>query len=149
MKLIKNYWFGGLIGIFLTCFVLLFAVILIAPKQDAKGRGFVACTQKMIDNLFECDKAFWCSIGAISENTLCDIKIIGKGLVDWSNKKQPYPWSNYIFEPEINVNPYIDEKEHKEYLAEFPQTVQEMIKLKELNKELENEQINIKTTLPE
>ena len=140
MKFIKNYWFGGLIGFLLLCFVLLFILILIAPKQDAKNRGFVACTQEMIDNLLICDKKFSCSVKVILDNTICDVKVVGEGLINWVKHEQPYPWSNYIFEPETATNQYVDEEETTEYLAEFPETLKEMQILKKLNKELENEQ---------
>ena len=140
MKFIKNYWFGTLVGILLLSFVLLFVLILISPKQDMKNRGFVACTQEMIDDLLVCDKKFLCSIKAIASNTVCDVEVVGKGFAAWIKKEQKYPWSNYIFEPELPENPYVNEEERAEYLAEFPNTAEEMMNLKKLNKELENEQ---------
>ena len=152
MTFIKNYWFGTLIGALLLGFLLLFVLIMISPKQDAKGRGFVLCTQEMVDDLLICDKKISCSIGAIFRNTICDIKVIGKGVSYWIKGKQPYPWSNYIFEPEIPKNTYVDEAAREEYLSEFPETAKEMQMLKKLNKELENEQnmqINFKEIMPE
>ena len=56
MKLVKNYWFGTLIGTLLLGFLILFVLILISPKQDIKNRGFISCTQEMVGDLLECDK---------------------------------------------------------------------------------------------
>lgn len=144
MSSLKNYWFGTFITLVICVFVLMFFLILIAPKQDAKNRGFVFCTQNMIDNLADCNRTIWCSTKAIAKNTLCDLKTIGNGVSWWIKGKQPTPWSNYIFEPELMQNDFVDEEARQEYLDKYPDVRQEMETLHRLRKELENEQ-NLQT----
>ncbi|MBR1949203.1 MAG: hypothetical protein IKA30_05370 [Alphaproteobacteria bacterium] len=140
MNFIKRYWFGGLLAFIVCCFCLLFVLLIISPKQDAKNRGFVKCTQQMIDDVGNCNKAFLCSVKAIGNNTLCDVKVVTEGFKLWLDNQQPYPWSNYIFEPEIEKNPFYDDEGRDEYLKNNPNIKKEMIKLEKLRKELENEE---------
>lgn len=140
MSFIKQHWFGMTVSLLALVFLVLLILILLAPKQDAKQRGFVKCTQNMIEELLECDKKFACSISAIAGNTWCDIKVVGLGIKEWANGKQPAPWSNYIFEPEPVENPLIDEEYRAEYLKAYPDVKQEMMRLEKLRKDLENEQ---------
>lgn len=148
MSFIKKYWFGTTIGLFLAMFIVVLVLILISPKQDAKNRGFVYCTQNLIDDLIECDKQLWCTSKSILKNSWCDIHIIGQGLRNWVKGQQDYPWSNYIFEPELSQDSYVDEEARQEYLKEFPNTSLEMKNLLKLRKELENEE-NMQVDLKE
>ncbi len=140
MSFIKRYWFVVTISLVVLLFVLLLVLLLISPKQDVKERGFVKCTQNMIENLIDCNKKIGCSIGAIAVNTWCDIKVVGKGVVDWVDGKQPRPWSNYIYVPEVEPNPFVDEDARQEYLEQHPDIKQEMQKLNKLRKVLEDEE---------
>ena len=140
MNLIKKYWFATIIGILLVFFGLLVGALILSPKQDLQNRGFVKCTQNLIDELSFCNRKIGCTIVAISENTWCDIKVFVLGFAGWINKNQPTPWSNYIFEPELPISQYVDEAEHKEYIKQNPDTDKEIEKLNILRKELENEQ---------
>jgi len=140
MSFIKRYWFAATIGLLVSLCFLLLVLLLISPKQDSKERGFVRCTQNMIEHLIVCDKKIGCSLGAIAVNTLCDIKVVGKGVVDWIDGKQPRPWSNYIYVPEVEPNPFVDEDARQEYLKQHPDIKQEMQKLNKLRKELEDEE---------
>ena len=79
MNFFKRYWFAGLIAFIVCCFLLLFILLILSPKDDAKKRGFVKCTHEMIDNLSECDKAFYCSIKSIIDNTWCNVKVVAEG----------------------------------------------------------------------
>lgn len=147
MAFIKNYWFGTLLGLAVSAFMLMLMLILIAPKQDVQNRGFVYCTQNLIDDLADCNRALWCSSKAVSKNTWCDIKIIADGFLLWMDNKQPKPWSNYIFKPELPQNSFVDEEARAEYLKQYPDVKQEMESLHKLRKELENEQnLQIDTT---
>ena len=139
MNFIKRYWFGTLLISIICCFFTLFILLIISPKQDIQNRGFIKCTQQMIDNLYDCNRKVWCSIKAIGENTLCDIKVVSEGFDLWLNNKQPYPWSNYIFEPELDKNPYFDDEGRDEYLKNNPSIKAEMLRLDKLRKDLENE----------
>ena len=140
MSFLKNYWFGTVVALVMFIFMLMFVLILIAPKQDAQNRGFVFCTQNLIDDLADCNRSIWCSSRAIAKNTWCDFKIIANGISLWTKGEQSTPWSNYIFEPEIPQNAFIDEEARKEYLEKYPDVRQEMETLHKLRKELENEQ---------
>lgn len=140
MSFIKNYWFGLCLGLMMFVFMTMFILILIAPKQDVQNRGFVFCTQNLIDDLSDCERNLWCSSKAIVKNTWCDLKIIGKGFSLWLNKEQPAPWSNYIFEPETPQDAFIDEDARAEFLEQYPNVKQDMENLHLLRKELENEQ---------
>ena len=140
MSLIRRYWFFLLIGLFIAAFLLLLVLIIISPKQDAQNRGFVGCTQNMINELVDCNKKVFCSVKAIANNTLCDAGVVITGFDGWISEKQPRPWSNYIFEPEAANNPLIDEDARNEYLKQFPETKKEMQNLDKLRKELENEE---------
>ena len=142
MNFFKRYWFAGLIAFIVCCFLLLFILLILSPKDDAKKRGFVKCTHEMIDNLSECDKAFYCSIKSIIDNTWCNVKVVAEGVDLWLDDKQEYPWSNYIFEPEIEKNSFFDEEARAEYLKNNPDVKQEMMRLDALRKDLENEENN-------
>ncbi len=129
----------------MAAFMMMLVLVIIAPKQDAKGRGFVGCTQNMLEDLIDCDQKIGCSMLAIASNTWCDVKVIAKGAKNWLEEKQKYPWSNYIYEPEDPKNQFVDEQARDEYLKQYPNTKDEMEIKHRLRKELENEQNTIKT----
>ncbi len=134
----KRDWFYVVAGLVAVFFVLLFLLLLIAPKQDARNRGFAACSQQLLQRLEQCEHRLWCSGRVIVATSRCDIAVVWQGFFDWIDGKQPYPWSNYIYEPEIVS--LVDEDARREYLKQYPDTKQEMEKLHILRKELENEQ---------
>ena len=140
MNFIRRYWFGSLMFFIIGCFLLLFVLLIISPKQDAKGRGFIKCTQEMVDNLSTCNKKFYCSIMAVIKNTTCDVDVVIEGISLWIDKKQPTPWSNYIFEPQTDASSFFDEEERAEYLKANPDVNNEMKRLDMLRKDLENEE---------
>ena len=144
MNFIKRYWFGGLLAFIVSCFLLLFVLLILSPKNDAKGRGFVKCTYDMIDDLTECDRAFGCSVTSVIKNTWCNIKVVAEGVDLWLDDKQEYPWSNYIFEPEIDKNSFFEEEARAEYLKNNPDVKKEMMRLDKLRKELEYDENNQK-----
>lgn len=140
MNFIKKHWFSCTISGMIFCFLAVFVLILLAPKQDKQGRGFIPCTQKMVQELLECDYKLLCSSKTVLANNWCMLKIIGSGISEWAQGKQSRPWSNYIFTPELPLNDYIDEEARQAYLAENPDTLSEMYRLNLLRKELENEE---------
>lgn len=142
MNFIKRYWFGGVLTTLICCFVILFVLLVISPKQDAKNRGFVKCTQLMITSLSDCNRSIWCSVKTISENTWCNVKVVAEGVKLWLDNKQPTPWANYLFEPQIIENSFFDEEAIEEYLKNNPDVKKEMMRLDELRKGLENEENN-------
>lgn len=140
MNFIKSHWFGMLIGLWMFLFIALVGIVIFAPHHDAKNRGFAFCTHNLADDLISCDKATLCTMNAILNNTWCDIKIICQSFNDWIDNKHPYPWSGYLFEPEQLHSSYFDEEEVKEYMQEYPDTLEEMVELKKLRKDMEDAQ---------
>lgn len=140
MKWVKDHWFGMIMWLWVVAVALVMVMVLLSPHYDAKNRGFAFCTQQLIEKLEECDKKIACSTVAVLDNTICDVKIIGKSFKEWVDGKHPYPWSGYIFAAEIPLSSFINEDERREYLEEYPDTLAEMEKLKFLRKDLENAQ---------
>lgn len=140
MAWIKQYWFAAIIGMLLLFFGLLVVAILVAPKYDARNRGFGQCTQALMGELADCNTKIGCTVAAIAKNTLCDIKVMTDGFKLWFEGSQKYPWSNYVFEPETIPQIFVDQEAREEYLRDFPDVKEEMKRLNELRKELEHEQ---------
>lgn len=141
MSFIKNHWFGLLGGIVIFVFMSVFVLVLLSPRQDAQNRGFIPCTRRLAEKLLDCpeDRKIRCLFGAITRNTWCDMKVIGRGFSGWLSGKQPAPWSNYIFIPESVRDETFDKDAEAEYLKNNPSPAAEMQKLQKLNEELENE----------
>lgn len=41
MNFLKRHWFGLITGLFIFCVLVLFVLVLLSPRQDAKKRGFI------------------------------------------------------------------------------------------------------------
>ena len=136
MQFIKIHWFGLIVSLVVFWYVLLFALVLISPKQDNLERGFIPCTKKLQENINSCTTGNLCVLKHIIKNSACDSGVIISGLNLWIKGEQKNPWANYIFIPEINSEE-IDEG-LKEFYAEHPNLEEEMQTLKKLNEELEN-----------
>ena len=123
MTSIKTHWFGLLIGLWLLAFIVMLVLIVVSPKHDLKNRGFTYCTQNLISDLQDCDRAIICSTKAVTLSTWCDIKIIAQGLKLWYKGEQATPWSNYIFEPETTrLFDDTNDEDLADYLKENPDT---------------------------
>jgi len=140
MNFIKAHWFGILIWIWLTLVFLFAALIVSAPHYDARNRGFAFCSQQLIDDLHSCNHSVFCSSEMIIRSTKCDLKVVAASFSDWMAGKHQYPWSGYIFVPELPQDYLIDEESRREYLKEYPDTAEEMLKLQQLRKDMENAQ---------
>lgn len=57
-----------------------------------------------------------CVLGSVVDNTFCNVGVIGEGLKLWMTGKQPAPWSNYLFEPEIKRPSATDDVERRKAL---------------------------------
>ncbi len=145
MSFIKTHWLGLISGFIIFCFLVMFVLVLLSPRLDAKKRGFIPCTEAMAETMLGCpdDGRYSCMFKAILGNSWCDMKVIGSGLKKWAVGKQSYPWSNYIFVPELPQDEDFDEQARAEYLKNNSDITQEMQNLKILHEELENEQQNI------
>ncbi len=141
MVFIKHHWFGLLSGAIVFVFMGLFMLVLLSPREDARNRGFIPCTQALAAQLLDCgeEQRIFCVAGAVLQNTWCDMKVVGAGFGGWISGNQAAPWSNYIFIPEKGSDAMFDEAARAEYLKNNPQPALEMEKLRQLNKELENE----------
>lgn len=124
-------------------FLCVFALVLAAPHQDEQKRGFVPCTETMAEELRGCNGRNMCVLGSVVDNTFCNVGVIGEGLKLWMTGKQPAPWSNYLFEPEIKRPSATDDVEPEESLEEYyqntPDIAAEMDELQKLNQQLEND----------
>lgn len=145
MSFIKTHWLGLISGFIIFCFLAMFVLVLLSPRLDAQKRGFIPCTEAMAETMLNCpsDGRYSCMSKAILGNSWCDMKIIASGLKSWVGGKQSYPWSNYIFVPELPQDEGFDEQARAEYLKNNSDIIQEMQNLKILHEELENEQQNI------
>ena len=41
MNFLKRHWFGLITGLFIFCVLVLFVLVLLSPRQDAKKRGLI------------------------------------------------------------------------------------------------------------
>lgn len=99
---IFKWIYFGFITVLLSYVFYFAAVLLISPKNDVKNRGFVACTKELVMSLGECESGqLTCVLGSFYDDTKCNSAVIFKGFANWLKGKQSAPWSNYIFEPEL------------------------------------------------
>lgn len=95
--------------LFVSVFVILAVLLVISPKVDLENRGFVSCTNKFIKDIEICSvkeskyRMIVCGFEAVTDNTLCDFKIVGEGISKWAKGKQKTPWENYLYEPKLPV----------------------------------------------
>lgn len=139
MKFIKQHWFGTLITLIMLFSMLLFLIVIFSPRYDKQQRGFIPCTEAMADELLNCGNKSFCMLGAILNNSVCDAKIILAGLGDWVKGRQPTPWSNYFFTPDLNADGET-EAEVQEFYQDNPNLREDMKRLKQLNENLEQQQ---------
>lgn len=99
---IREYWFGGLMALFVVLFLLFVAIVATAPHNDAKMRGFAPCTYVMAEELSAAagGRKVWEVMTVIGRGYLCYAGVMRKGVAFWVDGKQPTPWANYMFEPE-------------------------------------------------
>lgn len=149
---IKEYWFGLLISFILLVGFLFFLLILLAPRYDMQRRGFIPCTEALAQNLQSCPQEgkYRCILEGIMQNSWCDAKVIGSGFKLWLGGKQPAPWSNYIFKPELPSGENPKDELDDEFYAPGNHPELDLLKLQQLsdiidknNAELEKRQEEI------
>ena len=131
MSFLKAHWFGLVVSLITAFFILVFLIVLFAPRQDELKRGFIPCTEAMAEEMFACEsngKAL-CMLSAVVKNNFCDIDVIGAGLKSWLLGKQPRPWSNYYFEPQLSE----EDAGAEEYRKTHPDIGAQMKKLNDIN----------------
>jgi hypothetical protein len=123
--IIRDYrefkWFAPAVGFTIIIFAMIFLVVFLSPREDELNRGFIPCTNKLAEDMSECDNTL-CIFKAVVNDNICNFKVIGEGFSLWFKKEQPYPWSNYIFTPQI------DEEQLK-----AKQEMQELLKIKKVD----------------
>lgn len=132
MQFMKRHWFGLVMSLVILAYVSMFMLILASPKIDLQKRGFIPCTEKFIAEAHTCDGSI-CLLKAVVHNSFCDFSVVGHGFAQWTKGKQPSPWSNYLFVPEIDD---INREEMKTIYGIDPNSATDMEKLKNANKEL-------------
>ncbi len=127
---IKKFWFWIIVDTFFALYALFLAVVFFAPHQDAQNRGFVACTQQMIQDFEACQNSkIACPIKNILKNNVCDFKVITKGFFLFFAGKQARPWSNYYFIQQKTTTQDVEDEEWRSYYQSQKELVQEMEEL--------------------
>ncbi len=122
----KLNWFNVLIGLIIIISMGITLIITFAPREDKFKRGFIRCTNELAEKVNACNGKFWCAGKAILANTKCDSKVIIEGVKLWIDGKQPAPWSNYYFKPDLshlqnilNENAELFYEENPDYIKDF------------------------------
>ncbi len=132
---VKENWFGLLTSFILLAGFLFFLLILLSPRYDLQRRGFIPCTEALAQGLQSCPQEgkYNCIFTEIMKNSWCDAKVIGSGFKLWLNGKQPAPWSNYIFKPELSDSENVPNEFDAEFYAPGNHPELDLIKLKQLS----------------
>lgn len=112
MEKIFKYLYYSCLAMLISGVLYLSAVMYLSPRQDIRDRGFIPCTKQLIFELSDCQRGkLGCPLKLLWQDMKCNIKVVGSGFKNWATGKQPTPWANYLFEPELYVedeeNPYI------------------------------------------
>lgn len=103
-RLLYFYCLGG----FIAGVVYLTAMLFLAPRQDALKRGFIPCTEKLVIDIYSCERGkISCPLKYLWKDMKCNVKVILNGFGAWIKGSQPTPWANYLFEPKVQAE--IDE----------------------------------------
>lgn len=149
-KFIKRHWFGLIVIIVALIYLIMFLLVMLSPRQDKFDRGFIPCTKQMVSEIFNCKKnKYFCMATAIIKNGTCDAKVIFTGLNGWIEGKQPTPWHNYLFTPEV-ANDNVNDAELQKFYDENPDIAAQMEELARQSREqnLNMEDDNEQTLLP-
>lgn len=146
---IKKHWFAVLVGLFIVFYFSFLSLVFFAPREDALSRGFVGCTKKLIDEIYDCQKgSVVCTFKAVIKNNACDFKVVREGFSLWLAKKQKTPWANYFFEP-AQEQPQVQDEALEEYYDKHVDIFKEMEDLNKERIELEKSLSRFETEAPE
>lgn len=114
IKFLKQFWFEVILAFVILVFLVFMAIIIAAPHNDAKMRGFAPCTYEMAfrinygntnnPHLAEKGQTHPKVVDVLSIITIgyvCYLKVIKDGFYQYLENQQPTPWANYFFTPEI------------------------------------------------
>ncbi|MCM1323760.1 MAG: hypothetical protein NC218_06325 [Acetobacter sp.] len=101
----REYWFGGLLGLFVVLFLLFVVVVAMAPHNDMKMRGFAPCTYQMTTelNLAAGERQIWDVMSTVGKGYWCYAGVMRMGMAKWYAGEQETPWANYFFVPLTDV----------------------------------------------
>ena len=110
-KFFKLLYYYGL-GIFVFFVVYLVTVMFMSPRQDALKRGFIPCTEQLVNDISECKRgSMSCPLKHLLTDIKCNTVVVLDGFGAWVKGEQSNPWETYLFTPvteaEIDdLNPY-------------------------------------------
>jgi len=148
-RFLKKHLFWSVVGFIFALYFVFLGIIFFAPRVDAQGRGFIPCTEEMMNRLYQCEKnKVWCAVKIVIRNNACDMRVIKKGFSLWLEGKQKTPWANYYFTPIIEPATdtdenflILDEKEAEETLRQMEELNQKANVLKKEQEKLKNEEM--------
>ena len=87
--------------VFFVAFITYMTIVMyISPRQDAEKRGFIPCTEELVQNLTGCETGkLGCAFGFLWNDMKCNVSVVLNGLGAWTKGQQPTPWANYLFKP--------------------------------------------------
>ncbi|MBR6355815.1 MAG: hypothetical protein IKR92_03065 [Alphaproteobacteria bacterium] len=137
--------FWTMFGVLFFGVVYLTVVMYLSPRQDMQERGFIPCTKQLVIALQDCPTGkLGCPFKLLAEDMACNIGVVGTGAANWVKGKQPTPWANYLFEPQLSEADDVsaENKQSAEMDALKAQSRFVEQKLKELE-EAKHRQLNI------
>lgn len=100
MEKICKITYYSVLGAFCAFVLYLTAVMFFSPRQDALKRGFIPCTETLVNNLTFCKRGgIGCPLGYLWQDTKCNITVVWKGFREWIGGRQNTPWANYLYTP--------------------------------------------------
>ncbi len=104
MDFFKRHWFGLLLSLVVFVYFAVFLLVLFAPRDDEQKRGFSKCSSLLLEDITNCQKNAFCTLGSIMTYSGCNFTVVGEGLKLWLLNQQKNPWDNYFFEQKISSN---------------------------------------------
>ena len=124
------YYCLALFSIFM---VYMCAVLAFSPRTDALERGFIPCTQRLVEQLTACRRGeVGCALGRLWQDMQCNVSVVFDGFGAWIKGKQTTPWENYLFEPVLVSS--LDED-----LSQYPDLKKDALQLQKQYRQLEQE----------
>ena len=96
----------------ILCFgtIYLTTMMYLSPRRDIQRRGFIPCTEQLVFDLQTCNAgSLGCPFKFLVRDTGCNIGVVYTGAVAWIKGRQPTPWANYLFEPEVYADDALTE----------------------------------------
>ncbi len=113
IRFLRRFWFELILAFVVLVFLVFAAVIIAAPHNDAKMRGFTPCTYEMAFRISSGDMndshltmgqnrpKVTEVLSMITTGYLCYLKVFRDGFKQYLKNQQPTPWANYLFTPEV------------------------------------------------